>query len=189
MADPGASAGIRGERHGGGQPSRSPRVRCRPRRGPPHRFRAEACRVEAAGSARRSSWRCERVLRESGTPLNIVKHTSKLNEHRAEPSRWKYFQWLALLFSEVYLDHFFHDPDKLLGDLNAHVEKFNADKPDRGEIPPYELPDLRKIACWNATGSGKTLLMHVNTLQYQHHLGLHGQGRPLNRIILLTPNR
>jgi hypothetical protein len=47
---------------------------------------------------------------------------------------------------------------------------------------------LRKVAFWNATGSGKTLLMHVNILQYQHYLDLHGQGRELNRIILLTPN-
>ena len=30
--------------------------------------------------------------------------------------------------------------------------------------------------------------MHVNILQYRHYLELHGQGRELNRIILLTPN-
>jgi hypothetical protein len=119
---------------------------------------------------------------------NIVKHTLKLNEHRAESIRWKYFQWLSLLFAEVYLDHFFTNPDKLLADLNAFVERFNADKRDKDKIPAYEMADLRKVAFWNATGSGKTLLMHVNILQYQHYLKLHGQGRALNRIILLTPN-
>jgi hypothetical protein len=30
--------------------------------------------------------------------------------------------------------------------------------------------------------------MHVHILQYQHYLDLHGRGRELNRIILLTPN-
>ena len=39
-----------------------------------------------------------------------------------------------------------------------------------------------------ATGSGKTLLMHANILQYQHYLEKHGRRRELNRIILLTPN-
>jgi len=123
-----------------------------------------------------------------GYDQNIVKHTLKLNERRADPTRWKYFQWLSLLFTEVYLDRFFRDPNKLLADLNEFVVKFNEDKLDKDKIPPYELADLRKIAFWNATGSGKTLLMHVNILQYQHYLALHGQGRSLNRIILLTPN-
>ena len=39
-----------------------------------------------------------------------------------------------------------------------------------------------------ATGSGKTLLMHANILQYQRFLETHGLSRELNRIILLTPN-
>ena len=39
-----------------------------------------------------------------------------------------------------------------------------------------------------ATGSGKTLLMHANILQFQHYLQKHGRSRELNRILLLTPN-
>ena len=39
-----------------------------------------------------------------------------------------------------------------------------------------------------ATGSGKTLLMHVNIKQYLYYLEHHGRRRDLNRIILLTPN-
>lgn len=123
-----------------------------------------------------------------GYDQNIVKHTMKLNERRAEPIRWKYFQWLSLLFAEVYLDRFFRNPDKLLADLNAFVVKFNADKLEKDRIPTYDMADLRKLAFWNATGSGKTLLMHVNILQYQHYLKLHGDVGKLNRIILLTPN-
>jgi len=123
-----------------------------------------------------------------GYDQNIVKHTLKLNERRSDPIRWKYFQWLSLLFTEVYLDRFFRDPEGLLSNLNAFVAKFNAEKLERDRIPEYEAADLRKIAFWNATGSGKTLLMHVNILQYQHYLAQHGRRRELNRIILLTPN-
>jgi hypothetical protein len=123
-----------------------------------------------------------------GYDQNIVKHTLRLNERRADPIRWKYFQWLSLLFTEVYLDRFFRAPDKMLADLNAFVQTFNTDKLEKDKIPAYEIADLRKIAFWNATGSGKTLLMHVNILQYQHYLDMHDKGRELNRIILLTPN-
>ncbi|MEZ6142068.1 MAG: DEAD/DEAH box helicase family protein [Zavarzinella sp.] len=123
-----------------------------------------------------------------GYDQNIVKHTLALSEKRAEPLKWKYFQYLSLLFTEVYLDRFFRDPDKLLADLNQHVAKFNEGKTAKEQLPAYEPDDLRKLAFWNATGSGKTLLMHVNILQYQHYLKLHDKEKGLNRIILLTPN-
>ena len=67
-----------------------------------------------------------------GYDQNIVKHTLALSEKRAEPLRWKYFQYLSLLFTEVYLDRFFRDPDKLLADLNQHVAKFNEGKAGKG---------------------------------------------------------
>ena len=51
---------------------------------------------------------------------NIVMHTQRLNERRItrgeEPIVWKYFQYLALLFSEIYLDRYFRDPSALLAD-------------------------------------------------------------------------
>ena len=34
------------------------------------------------------------------------------------------------MFTEIYLDRFFRDPDRLQADLNAHVNEFNADKSD-----------------------------------------------------------
>lgn len=33
----------------------------------------------------------------------------------------------------------------------------------------FEADELNKIAFWNATGSGKTLLLHVNIHQYLHY--------------------
>jgi hypothetical protein len=119
---------------------------------------------------------------------NIVRHTQAISARRGEPLRWKYFQYLGLLFTEIYLDRYFRAPDLLLSDLNEHVAKFNADKAERDQIKPYGADDLHKLAFWSATGSGKTLLMHVNICQYRHYLKLHGRERELNRTILLTPN-
>ena len=49
-----------------------------------------------------------------GYDQNIVGHTLRLCEKRDQPIRWKYFQWLSLLFTEVYLDRFFGDPERLV---------------------------------------------------------------------------
>jgi len=129
---------------------------------------------------------------------NIVKHTQRLNERRItrgeQPIIWKYFQYLTLLFTEIYLDRYFRDPKALLAALNVHVVAYNADKPEGDQIAPFDeaaddaWTQLNKLAYWSATGSGKTLLMHANILQYQHYLEKHGRRRELNRIILLTPN-
>ena len=128
---------------------------------------------------------------------NIVRHTQRLNERRItrgdEPIVWKYFQYLTLLFSEIYLDRYFRDPKALLGDLNKQVAAYNTDKPGPDQIAAFDdaaeaWPQLNKLAFWMATGSGKTLLMHANILQYRHALTRHGRRRELNRILLLTPN-
>ncbi len=128
---------------------------------------------------------------------NIVGHTQRLNERRItrgeEPIVWKYFQYLTLLFSEIYLDRYFRDPKALLKELNVQVADCNTDKPEADRIAPFDeaaeaWPQLNKLAFWMATGSGKTLLMHANILQYRHALSRHGRRRELNRILLLTPN-
>jgi superfamily II DNA or RNA helicase len=123
-----------------------------------------------------------------GYDENIVRHTQALSAKRKNPLRWKYFQYLTLLFTEIFLDRFFRDPDKLLSDLNAYLKVFNLPLPESEQLPEYTLSDLRKLAFWNATGSGKTLLMHVNIKQYLHYLKQNGREKELNRIILLTPN-
>ncbi|MEX0853197.1 MAG: DEAD/DEAH box helicase family protein [Bauldia sp.] len=128
---------------------------------------------------------------------NIVKHTQRLNERRITrgeaPIVWKYFQYLTLLFTEIYLDRYFNDPAALLKAINEQVAACNADKPEADHISPFKedgeaWSQINKIAYWSATGSGKTLLMHANILQYQFYLDKHGRRRDLNRIILLTPN-
>jgi len=137
---------------------------------------------------------------------NIVRHWRAITDKRNADGQKlspKYFQYLCLLFTEIYLDRFFRGPDKLLDDLNAYAKRFNMGEtsqqkplgklfadglPESVQIKPYAPEDLRKLAFWSATGSGKTLLMHINILQYRHYLKLHGRESDLNRVILLTPN-
>jgi hypothetical protein len=128
---------------------------------------------------------------------NIVKHTLFLNDRRITrgeaPIRWKYFQYFALLFTEIYLDWYFGKPASLRTALNTQIEAYNADKEEADQLAKLDetvepWTELNKVAYWMATGSGKTLLMHANILQYRHYLDKHGRQRELNRILLLTPN-
>jgi len=153
----------------------------------------------------------EDKLRNQKSPLtdllrvyedNIARHTKKINESRLTAGEdtitWKYFQYLALLFTEIYLDQYFTQPGELLEGVNHQIDEWNAKVPSTNDTIRRHPTDgraweqLNKLSYWSATGSGKTLLMHVNILQYRHYLEMHGNGakdgRQLNRIILLTPN-
>ena len=105
----------------------------------------------------------------------IVSVTQRLNERRVtkgEPTIvWKYFQYLALLFTEIYLHRYFRDPHALLVALNSRIAALNGGLKEADQLTPFdEAADprlqLNKIAFWMATGSGKTLLMHAHILQY-----------------------
>lgn len=131
---------------------------------------------------------------------NIVSHTLRLNERRSlkgqQPVKWKYFQYLALLFTEIYLDRYFRDAAGLRLSINKAITAYNDTVEAADQLPLYDVTgearaQLNKLAFWMATGSGKTLLMHANLLQYQHyHQQQHGgKTEPaINKILLLTPN-
>lgn len=132
----------------------------------------------------RASVSNEQLLRYDN---NIASHTLAITAKRPG-FRWKYFQYMALLFTEIYLDKYFTDKEALLKDLNSFLSTVNRDRPEAERISEYTEDDLNKIAFWQATGSGKTLLMHVNVLQYKHYLNKANKERELNKTILLTPN-
>lgn len=110
---------------------------------------------------------------------NITTLSERLRMAAAHGRTWKPHQYLALLFAERFFDRYFGDREALLRDLNRF-------RPGRGNEPIYRDEDLRLLAIQSATGSGKTLLMHANILQYRRYLRRAG-GR-LNNIVLLTPN-
>ena len=123
--------------------------------------------------------------------LNIVGHwqaiTTQRNKVEGHELQMKYFQYLSLLFTEIYLDRYFNKRQAVLDGLNEEMVRYRA---ETGSEPfrDFEAGDLNKIAFWNATGSGKTLLLHVNIKQYLHYFQAgRGEHYP-SKIILLTPN-
>ena len=94
---------------------------------------------------------------------NISAHTKKLKRD----INWKYFQYLTLLFTEIYLDRYFDYRGKFCDALNDFLDDFN--KKNGFKIPQFESNELNRLSYWNATGSGKTLIMHVNYYQYSFY--------------------
>ncbi len=124
---------------------------------------------------------------------NLVAHTRTINARRKHKGEiaWKYFQWLTLLFVEIYLDRYFNDRQGLCVALNAFIERFNQHHLTQGRetgIGAYAVEDLNKLCLQNATGSGKTLLMHINLLQFADHARTTGQADDYSRVIVLSPN-
>lgn len=123
--------------------------------------------------------------------LNIVRYwqeiTTERNKLEGQALQMKYFQYLSLLFSEIYLDWYFNKRQALLNGLNEQMVSYRAEK-GAENFRDFTADDLNKVAFWNATGSGKTLLLHVNIKQYLHYFQA-GQGSSYpDKIILLTPN-
>jgi len=115
---------------------------------------------------------------------NIHEHLRAMNAYRPAPVTLRYFQHLAVLYTEIFLDRYFHRRGELLRSLNAFVVKRNAmNMPGDTRDSKFSERDLAKLAFWMATGSGKTLIMHINYRQFLHY-----NNRPLDNILLITPN-
>jgi len=115
---------------------------------------------------------------------NIREHLRGMNERRPAPITLRYFQHLAGLYTEIFLDWYFHRRGEMLRSLNRFVEERNASKiTGEPKDTKFSESDLKKLAFWMATGSGKTLIMHINYRQFLHYNNL-----PLDNILLITPN-
>jgi DNA or RNA helicases of superfamily II len=115
---------------------------------------------------------------------NIRAHLAVINARRTQPITLRYFQYLAALYTEIVLDRLFNHKAQLLADLNAFVCQRNAKKlPGEPQDEPFTEADLTKLAYWMATGSGKTLILHLNYYQFLHY-----NKEPLDNILLVTPN-
>tara|TARA_R110001592_G_scaffold43005_1_gene139495 strand:+ start:14887 stop:17997 length:3111 start_codon:yes stop_codon:yes gene_type:complete len=109
----------------------------------------------------------------------IQGYEKKLRENRAEPFlTFKYYQWFALLFTEYFFDQYSNNANQLIAKLNDYAKGSK----DFKQIEAYTEKDLKKLAYWMATGSGKTLLMHCNYWQITKYF------KEWENIILITPN-
>ncbi len=115
---------------------------------------------------------------------NIKQHLSAINNKRTQPIILRYFQYLSLLYTEIFLDWKFNKSGELMRQLNDFVQKRNdAKAPADPRDVDFEDADLEKIAMWMATGAGKTLIMHINYHQYRHYCK-----EELDHVVLITPN-
>ena len=115
---------------------------------------------------------------------NIRQHLRAMSVRRPQPITFRYFQHVAVLYTEVFLDWYFHRRSRMLRSLNGFVDAGGASKTLSSPTNArFSESDLRKLAFWMATGSGKTLIMHVNYRQFMHY-----NNRPLDNILLITPN-
>lgn len=112
---------------------------------------------------------------------NIRTHLHRINEWRSEPLTLRYFQTLALIYAERVLDRLNKGPKQFCKELNAFGY---ATKPvGWRSFPQFTEASFRKLAFMMATGSGKTLLLHINYLQFLHYNG----DNPISNILLITP--
>lgn len=117
------------------------------------------------------------------SPDRLAEHDSNILRHEASIARSRadlhltYFQYLAALYADIYLAALVADPGRLL----QHLRRFRDRR--HPTIPQVEPDDLRHLAFWMATGSGKTLMAHMNLLQWQFHKPFEA-----DNVILLTPS-
>lgn len=115
---------------------------------------------------------------------NIKQHLSEINNRRTQLIVLRYFQYVSLLYTEIFLDWKYNRQSQFLRQLNSFVKIQNVAK-DSGDARDSEFTasDIDKLAFWMATGAGKTLIMHINYYQFLHYCK-----EPLDHIVLITPN-
>ncbi|RLF97973.1 helicase SNF2, partial [Thermococci archaeon] len=118
---------------------------------------------------------------------NIRNYLQHINKKRGFKITLKYFQYLAILFTEIYLDFYFQNPIEFLNELTNFGIKNKEKYGDSIELIAFTLRDMKNLAFWMATGSGKTLIMHINYLQFiRYNKGKHKID--YENFILITPN-
>lgn len=119
---------------------------------------------------------------------NIISHTDAINRERENRITWKYFQYLALMFTEIYLDRYFANREAFCEELNRFQKiKYEEGCAWNAFYDPIKPEELNKLAFWCATGSGKTLLMHIHLKQFMHYAAKYHHSQP-DRTLLITPN-
>lgn len=128
----------------------------------------------------------------------VMNYETRLRKERRGFQGFRYFQYLALLYTEIFLDHLTENPAAFAAEINRFLHDLQNEEPDLADFPDFKPDNLRRLAFFMATGSGKTLLMHVNIWQVLYYLehGRHPEAllpgtphtRRFDNILLITPN-
>ena len=134
---------------------------------------------------------CERIsssgLNISDYDLKIKKYVNQISSGRGHGFILKYYQYLAVLFTEMYLEMFFNDMSKgkreFVDKINNFINEINREGSSKFSSKDFKLP---KLAYYMATGSGKTIVMHINYLQFIDHA--QKSGIRIDNCVLITPS-
>jgi len=113
--------------------------------------------------------------------LNIQDYVRRINFKRGNVTL-KYFQYLAVLFTEIVLDNLKNRKLRFIYELNEFLSRYK-DEEVKDFIVEFNEDDLKKLAFYMATGSGKTLIAHINYYQFFNYKLF----SPDN-ILFITPN-
>ena len=119
--------------------------------------------------------------------LRIRKYVNKVSQGREHGFRLKYYQYIAILFTEMYFEIFFAVRSKekyeFLREINKFIEKSNKEGSKKLSSKDFKPP---KLAYYMATGSGKTIVMHINYLQYLEYARKYKLR--IDNCVLITPS-
>lgn len=124
------------------------------------------------------------------TPEQMIEYDRRLSAHSEAISRpadsccsWTPPLYLALLFTERYLDRYFGDAERLRDDLN----RARSENPGTRSLPEYTKGDLRALAVSSSVDDAESRLAHFHILQYRHWTSK--TGKQLHNVLLLAPDR
>ena len=83
----------------------------------------------------------------------ILGYESRLAKARGRFS-FKYFQYLCLLYTEIFLDRTTENPSAFLRELNGFLKLLRKEEVSLYSFPDFVEEDLRRLAFFMATGSG-----------------------------------
>ncbi|SDL98787.1 hypothetical protein SAMN05421823_109212 [Catalinimonas alkaloidigena] len=108
---------------------------------------------------------------------NLQRHRAQLDSHCA----WHhtYEMYLLLVFTELYLDAYFSNPQALRDALNRYNWY-------RHKASLYPLDELRCLSFSGVDETSLSWLMHMNLMQYRHYLHRHNREDEVQRTILLV---
>jgi len=106
---------------------------------------------------------------------NINSYLERLNSSRDSPIQLRYYQYLAVFFTEFLLEQ--------RGEFIENFNSFVDEEFWQFDEEVLHLQEFSKLAYWMATGSGKTHIMHINMLQTLSHF----DEREFDNFILVAP--
>lgn len=119
---------------------------------------------------------------------NIKGYFDEINFWQTDSIKPTYYQILAILFTEIYLDEYFSNKESFIAKIINYTitnkqNYLNLKDLEDSKIKFYiEKWNFNKLVYWMATWSWKTIVMAINYLQYINY------NKDIENIVIITPN-